>query len=98
MNVSMGLRAQDPFFTFGMDDAVSGVKGQPGLLFDFCAGDCRESTHCPISAISPAESGSPPIGMAGLISPRRYWSSGLAALLPAITAGPWRLPPSSTSA
>ena len=94
----MGLRAQEAFFSFGMGGAASGVKGQPGWLFDFCAGAWRESTHCAMRAISSAASGLPPIGMAGFFSPRRYWSSGLAALLPGITAGPWMLPPSSRSA
>ena len=32
------------------------------------------------------------------IAHAHFWSSGLAALLPGITAGPWMLPPSSRSA
>ena len=95
----MELVTQSCCWTCGTSGSCSRVQGHPGLPSCFPSapsGAPMPSIQRAMRSISPADRASPPKGMAGCLSPRKRSIRGLSALLPAMTAGPSRAPPSSS--
>ena len=96
---SIGLRTHCCCFTVGTSGRASRVQGQllepPPARSAAPSAGFNRSIQAAIRLISPSVSREPLIGMAGSVSPLSLAIKGLAALLPAITAGPSSAPPSS---